>query len=74
MGELERLDHDLVATRVQVAGLELDRPRVAEHPPLNRLALLVDERDRDVAPKDLTVPDGLPPLEKLGATREAASG
>ena len=42
MRELQALDHDLVAERVQRAGLDLHGPRVAEQPAQDVLPLLVE--------------------------------
>ena len=68
VGELERLDHDLVAAPVQPAGGKARRPCVLEQPPVNRLAGLVEEHDRHVPPLEGSVPRRLEPVPEVGAT------
>ena len=70
--ELERLDRDLVAARVERRAFELHGPRVAEQPAQDGLPLLVEQRDRHVAALDLAVTHRLPPLEEVGAAGDPA--
>ena len=72
VGELEGLDRDLVAARVERGALDLHGPRVAEQPTHDGLPLLVEQRDRHVAALNLAVTHRLPPLEEVGAAGDAA--
>jgi len=70
--ELDRLDHHVVALRVQVAHLELRDPRLVEEPPHDVLAGVVEEHDADVAALRVAVRDGHPPVPQVLRLRQAA--
>jgi glutamate dehydrogenase len=70
--ELEGLDRDLVAAPVQRRAFDLHGPRAPEQPAVHGLPLLVEQRDRHVAPHHLAVSNRLPPLEEVGAPGDSA--
>src|SRR5688500_1093123 len=78
VGELEKLDQDLIALRVEVARVVLHRPSVGDYEASGfRLPAFIKDADGDVlaaladkADRDVVVP--LEQLERIGARREAA--